>query len=140
MKHLLTLFIALTVFTGKAWADEPTITFIVPYKVVCEKQPDGTKQIRVKIALRKAPHQFIVNSVENLISTANPGVTIYNNTTLLQATSPCRNLSGELALTNKLYGFDAKLIGDEVDATFGVLFDAFPVDLCALCIGRHTSG
>ena len=119
----------------------PSLGLIVPYEVICETQSDGTNQIRFRVLLKKNVSNPTVNGVE-LINITSPSVFLAE-TYLLQSKASCSDLDTIYDATQKLFGFDAIKVGDDVKASgagqqgdFAVLVPE--LDICAYLVNLRT--
>lgn len=138
LQKLLLLGLCLFISTPTL-ADDPTGAFLVPYRVVCKKQTDGTDEFRVEVALRKALHPVIIGGTTTTgIRTDTITTVDKNGTSLLQSKLTCKELASQYAPSKFLFGFDALFVGMEETAFYSISPNAstpnFPSDLCAYLI------
>lgn len=141
VKQLLALIMLVTFVSVKTHATQNSIGLIVPYKIECVKQPDGTEQIRMSVLLRKAKKTLTLDGVEQTF-VANQNAATH----VLQSKDGCDVLDKLFSQNGKLYGYDALKVGEdlknaaftvtEVGSVFGTLC-AYLIRL-DLCCGKST--
>ena len=124
----------------------PSLGLIIPYEVICEKQSDGTDQIRFRVLLKKNASAPTLNGATltgiTYTNLLNNSVSIPASTFILQSKASCSDLDTIYDATQKLFGFDAIKVGD-VKAS-GLAQDGdFPVtipelDICAYLVNLRT--
>ena len=89
------------------------VGLVIPYKVECVKQSDGTKKIVASALLRTALKAVEVNGHASTTYDSSESTGRIASTTMLQTKASCEDLDALFANSGKLFGFPGQKVSDQ---------------------------